>query len=95
MKNRLLRGLFAGSVGLITLPTIALACSVCLTGTNDPTADAFNSSVIFLMATPYLVVGSITGWLVYTHRHAALKRKQMEAAEPLVQLSLHQEETGR
>jgi hypothetical protein len=47
------------------------------------------------MATPYLVVGSITGWLVYTYRRAAHKRKQMEAAEPLVQLSLHQEETGR
>ena len=80
---------------LMTLPTIAHACSVCMTGANDPTADAFNSSVIFLMATPYVVVGSIAGGLFYTYRRAALKKKQMEAAEPLVPLGLNQEEIAR
>ena len=52
---------------------IAHACSVCLTGANDPTADAFNASVLFLMATPYAVVGSIGGGLFYAYRRKLAK----------------------
>jgi hypothetical protein len=54
------------------------ACSVCLTGTSDPVVDGYNASVLFLMATPYLVVGSIVGGLVFTYRRA---RKHSEKAE--------------
>lgn len=76
-------------------PVIVSACSVCLTGANDPSVDAFNSSVIFLMATPYLVVGSIAGWLVYSYRRTTKKREQTEAAECLIRLAVTQEETRR
>ena len=57
-------------------PAIVLACAVCVSGggANDPLNDAFNWSVLFLMATPYTVVGSVAGWLVYTHWRAAAKK---------------------
>src|SRR3989338_949859 len=60
----------------LALPGSAAACAVCLTGaaSGDPTADAFNWSVLFLMATPYTVVGSVGGWLFYTHRRTAAKK---------------------
>jgi len=47
------------------------------------------------MAMPYLVVGSIAGWLFYSYRRAAAKRDQSEAAEPLVHLAWKQKESGR
>lgn len=79
----------------MALPTIASACSVCLTGTNDPAADAFNASVIFLMATPYLVVGSIGGWLAYLYRRATKGRERTDAAQRLIPMTVNQEESGR
>ncbi len=95
MKIRTLSACLSGWVGLMIRPAIVSACSVCLTGANDPSVDAFNSSVIFLMATPYLVVGSIAGWLVYSYRRASKKREQTEAAQSLIRLAVTQEETGR
>jgi hypothetical protein len=78
----------------MTSSSSALACAVCLTGANDPTAEAFNWSVLFMMASPYLVVGSVVGWLVYSHRRAAAKRGQAEAEQPLVHAAWNQEESG-
>jgi hypothetical protein len=74
---------------------IAQACAVCITGANDPTAEAFNASVLFLMATPYLVVGSIAGGLYFVYRRAAVKSAQDEAAETAVQLDWNQEASER
>jgi len=78
----------------MTNPLAAHACAVCVTGAGDPTADAFNWSVLFLMAMPYLVVGSIGGGLFYSYRRAA-KRQQAETAEPLVHLAWHEKESER
>ena len=60
------------AVSLI-VPAVAHACAVCLTGagTGDPLTEAFNWSVLFLMATPYTVVGSVGGWLFYSHWRAS------------------------
>lgn len=56
---------------LLAVPAPLLACAVCLTGgPNDPVQDAFNWSVLFLMAAPYTIAGSIAGWLVYSHRRS-------------------------
>jgi len=68
----------------LALPGSAAACAVCLTGaaSGDPTADAFNWSVLFLMATPYTVVGSVGGWLFYTHRRAAAQKESGPKKEP-------------
>jgi len=92
------RGLFrigAALASLATNPSIAGACAVCVTGTSDAVADAFNWSVLFLMVTPYLVVGSIAGALFYAHRRAARKTEQLEPAQPAVHLAWNHKESGR
>jgi hypothetical protein len=59
-------------VALVSFPGRLLACAVCLTGAaNDPVQDAFNWSVLFMMAAPYTIVGSIGGWLFYLHRRSS------------------------
>lgn len=92
------RGLFRIGAALASLtmnPSIAGACAVCVTGTSDAVADAFNWSVLFLMVTPYLVVGSIAGALFYAHRRAARKTEQLEPAQPAVHLAWDHKESGR
>jgi hypothetical protein len=79
-------------------PALAHACSVCLTGANDPTADGFNWSVFFLMAAPYTVVGSIAGWLFHSYRRSVAREKTQEEnrdAERLSNLALRAEESAR
>ena len=73
-------------------PLAAYACSVCLTGANDPTADAFNASVLFLMATPYAVVGSIGSGLYYAYRRKLAKQSTEQNDQALAQPGLDQEE---
>ena len=75
--------------------TSAWACSVCFGGAGDDAIDGYNASVLFLMATPYLVVGTIIGGLIFTYRRALKRREQAEAAEPVAQLTWNQEESGR
>ena len=75
--------------------TSAWACSVCFGGTGDDAIDGYNASVLFLMATPYLVVGTIIGGLIFTYRRALKRRDQAEAAEPVLHLAGDQEEIGR
>ena len=65
MKPKWIVFLCSGLTALIANPLTIQACSVCVTGAGDPTADAFNWSVLFLMATPYAVVGSIAGGLFF------------------------------
>ena len=82
----MLRGCFSSALLALALlfPVVAWPCAVCLTGAsaNDPVADAFNWSVLFLMATPYTVVGSVGGWLFYTHRRAAAQKESGPKKEP-------------
>lgn len=66
------------------------ACSVCLTGDSGPMGDAYIWSVLFLMATPYAVMGCVGACLVYKHRRrASAKEKRVEGEPPLAQLNWH------
>jgi hypothetical protein len=94
MKTRWITPLFSGLTALIVNPLTIHACSVCITGANDSTADAFNWSVLFLMATPYLVVGSIAGGLFFAYRRAVTKGEQAETSEPLAHLAWNDKESG-
>lgn len=78
------------------LPALALACSVCLGGAdgNDPLTDAFNWSVLFLMAMPYATVGSIAGWIFYRHC-SARKQEIPETKTPVLHLAWNDKESGR
>lgn len=82
---------------MLVLPVAAQACAVCLTGIgqDDPVADAFNWSVLFLMAMPYTVVGSIAGWLFYNYRRAAGKRGTFRKKLPALHLAWIHKESGR
>jgi len=95
MKNKNYLCLLSGAGLLLGSQVIAHACAVCLTGANDPTADAFNASVLFLMATPYAVVGSIGGGIYYAYRRK-IARPDLEKLEPpAVPSGLNQKEVGR
>src|SRR5574341_2558812 len=50
-------------------PAVAQACAVCLgSSADDPSATGFIWGVLFLAATPFAIVGSIGGWLLYKYR---------------------------
>ena len=70
------------------------SCSVCFAGGSDAANDGYNASVLFLMVTPYLVVGSIVGALVLTYRRAR-RRSEMADREAVMQLTWKQEDSGR
>lgn len=73
------------AVGLLASPMGALACSVCLGGSpDDPVTNAYNWSILFLMATPYAVIGSVGGWLFFSHRRSSGKDGQPADQEPLL-----------
>jgi hypothetical protein len=68
-------GRLAASSALVGLAlsagdALAQSCAMCGSsfGENDPVTRAFSWSILFLMATPYTIVGVIGGYLFYTYR---------------------------
>jgi len=94
MNNKKFLLLFASAAIVLGPQLVAHACSVCITGANDPTAEAFNASVLFLMATPYAVVGSIGGGLFVAYRRRLARREREENGRASMSLALNQEEVG-
>ena len=92
--KKLLVGLSAAAMAIMHNPAMARACSVCLTGDSGPMGDAYNWSILFLMATPYTVMGCVGAWLVYKYRRAT-KQPRAEREQPLAQLALDYKESGR
>ena len=95
MKQNIFFGSILAAMAVICAPAIAHACSVCLTGDSGPMGDAYNWSILFLMATPYTVMGCVGTWLVYKYRRATAKEKRVEGEPPLAQLTLNYKENGR
>jgi hypothetical protein len=81
----------------LSKPEVILACAVCLAGdgTQGPISDAFNSSVLFLMAMPYVVVGSIGGWLFYLYRRAVRKGGSAKKKAPVLRIAWNHKESGK
>ncbi len=72
------RGLVA--LGLIVVAVLAIVpadalaqgCAMCKTaldGPLDPTSEAFSISVLFLMVTPYTILGTLGVWMYLSARH--------------------------
>ena len=82
---------------VLLFPLVAWPCAVCVSGAaDDPLTDAFNWSVLFLMATPYTVVGSVAGWLAYAHwRAKAKKNGALKKKFPVLRLAWIHKESGR
>jgi hypothetical protein len=82
------------AVALLMQAAQVWACAVCLGDASDSTIDGYNASVLFLMSTPYLVVGSIVAGLIFTYRRAR-KRHEETDAEMIGHLEWNQEESSR
>jgi hypothetical protein len=80
---------------LLARAATSWACAVCFGSDSDPTSHGFNASLLFLLSTPYLVVGSIVGGLVFAYRRALKKRETADTVEPIIPLGLHQEDAHR
>jgi len=66
---------------------LAQGCAMCKTaldGPVDPLTEAFNVSSLFLMATPYTVVGTIGAWIYIASRRRA-RQLDHDDATPDVQ----------
>jgi hypothetical protein len=95
MTKKIISLSFVFGLSLLVRSSASWACAVCWAGDTGPTADAYNSSVLFLMTAPYAVMGSIAAWLFYTYRRSAATREKTEGVEPLVHLTWNPEESGR
>lgn len=93
--SKILLGLCAAATAIIHDPATARACSVCLTGDGGPMGDAYNWSILFLMATPYTVMGCVGAWLIFKYRRATAKQRGVEREQPPAQLALDYKESGR
>ncbi|HXH13223.1 MAG TPA: hypothetical protein VNP04_26040 [Alphaproteobacteria bacterium] len=54
------------SAFILAVPAAAWACAVCIGASAED--QGYFWGVLFLMATPFLVAGSIGGWILYHHR---------------------------
>ena len=82
-------------IGVTILPVVARACSVCFSGDDDAVTHAFNWSVGFLLAAPYVIAGTIAGCLVIAYRKAAAKREALEEQDAIDSLIWTQEERAK
>jgi len=77
----LLPGRLAVCAALVTLwpasRVFAQSCAMCASsfGQNDPMTRAFSWSILFLMATPYTIVGVVGAFLFFMHRRAPGRRR--------------------
>ena len=79
----------------LLVPAVVEACPVCGIGpgvAGDPTARGFYWGILFLMAMPFAVAGSIGAWLVYRYWRASAGRSWKALGAPFA--STHKE-SGR
>ena len=81
------------ALAAMTMPNVAQACSVCFGGDDDAITHAFNWSVGFLLAAPYVIAGTIATCLVIAYRRAEAKREASEEPQVIDQLIWIQEES--
>ena len=81
--------------GVVALPAVARACSVCFAGDDDAVTHAFNWSVGFLLAAPYAIAGSIAACLVIAYRRAAAQRAALEEQQAIGRLIWTEEESAK
>ena len=59
--------------------SFAQGCAMCATYLNgtDPRSDAFKTSILFLMSMPFLVVGTVGGWILWMYRRKSIRRPDL------------------
>lgn len=95
MMSTIIKRILPAACLVLLAPALARACAVCLTGAGDDSVtDAFNLSVLFLMAAPYTVVGGIVGCLIYVQRGKATQTRTEPDGEPAMPLATIQKESA-
>ena len=92
MKVRILLFIISS---MATFPAIAQASGVCFSGDDDIVTHAFNWSVGFLLAAPYVIAGSIAACLVIAYRRAAAARTALEEEQTVGELIWIEEESAK
>jgi hypothetical protein len=96
MKLRFFLSALPAAAAPFLFRSAAHACAVCLSGSaDDPLTDAFNWSVLFLMAMPYTVLGSIGAFLFYHYRRSVKRASEPSARRTIVPLTWIHKESGR
>ena len=91
--SALQKNILTASCLVLLAPALAHACAVCLTGAGDDSVtEAFNLSLLFLMAAPYAVVGGIVGCLIYVKRGKTADVKTESDGETAMPLATIQKE---
>jgi hypothetical protein len=93
-----IRILVAFSISPILRPAIVQACSVCFAGDDDALTHAFNWSVGFLLAAPYMIAGTIAACLVIAYRRAVAKQSvltELEVKKAINPIIWSQEESAK
>lgn len=96
MKRRI--QICAVAIGLVCVlfQSAARACAVCITGAaDDRLTDAFNWSVLFLMAMPYTMLVSVAGFFFYSYRRAVRKTGGKTEKASVLNLAWTHKESGR
>ena len=72
MRFAKLGSMTAGLVGvaIAMAPKVASACAMCGLSPGDHAEHAFNTSVLFMLAGPYLTIGAVGGILYFAWRRA-------------------------
>jgi hypothetical protein len=65
-----------GALLLAAGDALAQSCAMCTSsfGENDPVSRAFSWSILFMMAMPYTIFGTIAGVLFWSHRRGGRRR---------------------
>jgi hypothetical protein len=96
MKRRFLPMAALACAAVLASARAADACSVCINGAGgERLTDAFNWSVIFLMAMPYTILFSVVGFFFTTYRRAARKARREAETQPPLELAWDHKESGR
>ena len=73
-------GAVVAATALAPSASFAQGCAMCatyLSNGQDPRADAFKVSIMFLMAMPFTVVGVAGGWILWMYRRHRSSRPSL------------------
>ncbi|MGH7290898.1 MAG: hypothetical protein ACREJT_06785 [Myxococcota bacterium] len=75
-----LAALALAAVAVVPGDSLAQGCAMCatyLTGADAERAQAWKLSIMFLMAMPFIVVGSAGGWILWMHWRSRPQRPSL------------------
>jgi heme/copper-type cytochrome/quinol oxidase subunit 2 len=67
---------------LVPAQSFAQGCAMCatyLSNGEDPRAEAFKISMLFLMSMPFVIVGTVGGWILWMYRRSRPQRAALRA----------------